>query len=169
MRAKIAVAFVLTGWFFLQVTLAQSRISVNAAQQLVACPSVSIVASGPTVFCAGDSVILTAVGGNKCYTYLWTTGQTTKSIVVKVSGTYGVQMSLKNGFWVATATPVTVTANSLITDLNVDGSVDILDYIIFLGKFNDSCQGCPEDFVVDGLVDIRDYLRWVSDIFKVCN
>ncbi|WP_373551493.1 ice-binding family protein, partial [Haliscomenobacter sp.] len=45
----------------------------------------SIVAGGPTTFCAGDSVVLSGnVGGT------WSTGATTPSIIVKTSGDYFV-------------------------------------------------------------------------------
>jgi len=46
-----------------------------------------ITASGPTTFCLGDSVTLTASAGNN---YQWSTGEITQSIVVKNSGNYSV-------------------------------------------------------------------------------
>jgi len=50
-------------------------------------PTAVLSASGPTTFCVGDSVILTASGGNS---YLWSTGSTATSITVTTSGTYSV-------------------------------------------------------------------------------
>jgi hypothetical protein len=50
-------------------------------------PSI-VNASSSTSFCQGDSVILTASGGNS---YLWSNGFTTSSIIVKTSGSYSVQ------------------------------------------------------------------------------
>ena len=46
-----------------------------------------VTASGPTVFCHGDSVILTASGGTS---YLWSNGDTTQSITIHSSGIFTV-------------------------------------------------------------------------------
>ena len=46
-----------------------------------------ITASGSTALCPGDSVTLTATSGNN---YLWSTGATTRSIVVYSGGNYSV-------------------------------------------------------------------------------
>ncbi|MEO5644841.1 MAG: CUB domain-containing protein [Bacteroidia bacterium] len=72
-------------------------------------PTPTISASGPTTFCSGGSVTLTAVGGN---TYLWSTGATTSSITVTSSGNYNVTATNSNGC-TANATQVTVTVNPL--------------------------------------------------------
>jgi hypothetical protein len=70
----------------------------------------SISASGPTTFCQGGSVTLTASNGNS---YLWSNGATTKSIIVSTSGTYTVTVT-NNGIQ-STSSPVTVTVNPLPT------------------------------------------------------
>jgi hypothetical protein len=58
-------------------------------------PQPQIVPSGPTTFCTCDSVILAA---DKDYSsYLWSTGATTKSIVVRDSGTYLLTVIDGNG------------------------------------------------------------------------
>lgn len=62
-----------------------------------------ITASGPTSFCIGDSVILTASNGND---FLWNTGATTQSIKAYSSGNYSVNVNCK------TTSPITVTANN---------------------------------------------------------
>src|SRR6185369_9528800 len=51
----------------------------------VATPTIS--ASGPTTFCAGGEVTLTASAGSS---YLWSNGATTQSITVLASGNYSV-------------------------------------------------------------------------------
>jgi len=132
-----------------------------------------IITEGSLFICPGDTITLSAGGGTTGSTYLWTTGATTSSIQVSASGVYGLSITTskgkgKGGKCTSVAAPVTVTVSSLITDLDNNGAVDILDYIIFLGVFNSPCPGCAEDFIADGLVDTRDYLRWVSDIFKTC-
>jgi gliding motility-associated-like protein len=57
-------------------------------------PTPTITASGPIIFCMGDSVILTASVGNS---YLWSTGDVTQSIIVYSSGTYSVTETNANG------------------------------------------------------------------------
>jgi hypothetical protein len=47
-----------------------------------------VTASGPTTFCIGDSVTLSAPAG---FNYLWNIGANTQSIVVKIGGDYTVQ------------------------------------------------------------------------------
>lgn len=55
---------------------------------------VPVSTSGPVSFCQGDSVILTSGFSNN---YLWSTGDTTQSIVVSVSGTYYVSNTVLSG------------------------------------------------------------------------
>lgn len=128
-----------------------------------------ISASGPLSICPGQSVVLTGNGQNNC-SYLWSTGQTTSSITVTQPGSYGLTLNCyKCNFGTYTANPITISSHTLITDLNTNGVVDVLDYIIFLGEYLTPCPGCPQDFYPDGFVDTRDYLIWVADIFKTCN
>jgi len=68
-----------------------------------------INAGGPTTFCQGGSVTLTAPAG---FTYLWSTGATTQSIDVNASGDYSVSVTNASGCTSASA-PVTVTVNPL--------------------------------------------------------
>lgn len=56
-------------------------------------PTVAITPSGPTTFCAGDSVILTSSAAT---TYTWSTSANTQSIKVFTAGSYFV--SVKNVF-----------------------------------------------------------------------
>jgi PKD repeat protein len=56
-------------------------------------PTVTVTASGPTTFCAGDSVILTSSAST---TYTWSTGLHTQSIKVTANGSYYV--SVQNTF-----------------------------------------------------------------------
>ncbi len=50
-------------------------------------PEVTIVPDGPTSFCTGDQVVLTATGADS---YLWSTQEVAPSIVVTQAGTYSV-------------------------------------------------------------------------------
>jgi gliding motility-associated-like protein len=54
----------------------------------------TITESGPTIFCNGDSVLLTSSDGNN---YLWSNGKTTKTITVKTAGDYSVSVMDANG------------------------------------------------------------------------
>ncbi|MFM2206904.1 MAG: hypothetical protein RL213_879, partial [Bacteroidota bacterium] len=79
-----------------------------SASATVAPPAgATITAGGPTTFCSGGSVTLTASAANG---YLWSNGETTQSITVTASGSYSV--TLNTGSCNATTLPVTVTVNS---------------------------------------------------------
>jgi uncharacterized delta-60 repeat protein len=73
-------------------------------------PSPSITASGPTSFCLGDSVTLTAASASE---YLWSTSvnDTLQSITVYSSGTYSV--TIGNGFGCNSSASQSVTVFSL--------------------------------------------------------
>ncbi len=72
-------------------------------------PTPTITADGPTTFCVGDDVTLTASAGSS---YLWSTGATTQSITVSATGIYNVTVTDANGC-AGAATPVAVTVNPL--------------------------------------------------------
>jgi hypothetical protein len=74
-----------------------------------ALPTASITAAGPTTFCQGGTVTLTAATAAG---YLWSNGATTQSITVNTSGTYGVQQTNALGC-AAQAAPVVVSVQSL--------------------------------------------------------
>ena len=71
-------------------------------------PAATITPSGPTTFCAGGSVTLTASAGAS---YVWSNGATTQQINVNSSGTFTVQVS--DGTCSTTSAPVTVTVQPL--------------------------------------------------------
>ena len=58
-------------------------------------PNVAIEALGPTTFCTGESVVLSAPGGFA--TYLWSTGATTPTIEVTGQGNYSVTITNADG------------------------------------------------------------------------
>jgi ELWxxDGT repeat protein len=87
---------------------APSVVTVNPAQSTPA-----IAADGPTTFCAGGSVTLTATAGSS---YLWSNGATTQSITATTSGSYSVTVTNAGGCSAASAaTSVTVNANPAAT------------------------------------------------------
>jgi gliding motility-associated-like protein len=85
--------------------------NVTTALVVNALPVASVALSGPTTFCAGGSVTLTAPAG---MTYAWSTGESTQAITVSTSGNYTVTITNANGCS-ATSAPVNVTVNALPT------------------------------------------------------
>lgn len=74
-------------------------------------PTPTVTPSGPTTFCEGGSVTLTASGATS---YLWNTGDTTQAITVSTTGTYVVTVTDANGCS-ADSDGVDVTVNPLPT------------------------------------------------------
>ena len=78
-------------------------------------PTAGITPNGPTNFCQGSSVVLTADPGSS---YLWSTGATTQAITVNNAGNYQVTVSNNTGCQRSSnVVPVTVTSvvNAAIT------------------------------------------------------
>ena len=81
-------------------------------------PIATISADGPTTFCEGGDVVLTATVGSD---YLWSTGANTSSILVDGSGSFSVAITDANGcMGTSIATTVTENANPTAT-INADG------------------------------------------------
>ena len=84
-----------------------SGCSQSATVTVAAPSSATITPSGPTTFCTGGSVSLSAGAANS---YLWSTGETTQAITVSTSGSYVVTVT--DGSCTATALPVVVTVST---------------------------------------------------------
>ncbi len=92
----------------------------------------AITANGPTSFCSGNSVTLSAQPGADTYT--WSNGASTDNIVVTSSGTYNTTVTqngcsaVSNDITV-TVTPATIAVNvSASPSLNIcQGGVSVLD------------------------------------------
>ena len=69
-------------------------------------PGATASASGPTTFCQGGNVMLTASSGTS---YLWSNGATTQSITVTTSGNYSVTVTTST--CTSTTTAIAVTVN----------------------------------------------------------
>ncbi|MBC7449479.1 MAG: hypothetical protein H7330_15620, partial [Hymenobacteraceae bacterium] len=90
-----------------------AQVTATTSLFLSAAPPASIAASGPTTFCQGGSVTLTASGTPTAgISYAWSTGATSQSISVTTSGQYTVTISYSFGCS-ATSSPTTVTVNSV--------------------------------------------------------
>jgi gliding motility-associated-like protein len=81
-----------------------ATISKDSVTITVQDPTATITASGPTTFCEGGSVTLTASSGNS---YLWSNGATSQSITVNTAGDYNVTVQTSAGC-TATSSNVTV-------------------------------------------------------------
>ena len=92
-----------SGTYSVTVTNACGSTSSSAIVNIINATAATIVASGPTTFCQGGSVVLTATPGA---TYLWLpNGETTQSITVTTTGVYTCTVTYTNGC--ASTTPLT--------------------------------------------------------------
>ncbi|HVR38562.1 MAG TPA: hypothetical protein VMU84_05660, partial [Thermoanaerobaculia bacterium] len=99
------------GSYSVNVTNAQGCSATSNATSVAvqSLPSASISASGPTTFCEGGSVTLTASSGAS---YLWSNGATTQSIVVSNAGSYSVTVTNAQGC-ASSSSATTVVVNAL--------------------------------------------------------
>src|SRR3954454_3777890 len=74
-------------------------------------PLATITPSGPTTFCQGGSVSLDAGAGFA--SYLWSNGDTTRTIGVTTNGTFTVRVTGAGGCQSLASAPVNVTATTL--------------------------------------------------------
>jgi len=89
---------------------------------VLAGPQPTIALSGPTTFCEGGNVVLTAPTGFNAYR--WSTGETTQSITAAASGNYTVTVADNNGC-TGTSAEIDVTVNpSPKPELTVTGNVN---------------------------------------------
>jgi gliding motility-associated-like protein len=84
---------------------AATAVTVNV---LPATPT--IIAGGPTTFCAGGSVTLTSSTGTS---YLWSNAETIESINVTIAGSYTVRVTNANGCQSAASAAALVAVNAL--------------------------------------------------------
>ncbi len=112
-----------SGSYLVTVTGSNGCSSVSSSYVVSSTPSVpsTITAGGPTTFCIGGNVTLTANAGSA---FLWSTGATTASISVSTSGNYAVSVTQSSGcsssssplsITASNAAPATVTASGTTT------------------------------------------------------
>ena len=75
-------------------------------------PVATITASGPTSFCTGGNVVLTASAGNS---WLWSTGAVTQSVSVSNPGNYSVTVFSPGCSATSSATTVSVNSNLTVS------------------------------------------------------
>ena len=102
-------------------------------------PSAEILLSGPTIFCEGDSVTITAAFGAN---YHWNTGQTSQSIKVFEEGEYIVKVTDENGCSAVSA-PTKIIINPLpIAEIVPNGPISF----------------CQDTSIILTAVDAKSYL-----------
>jgi large repetitive protein len=108
-----SIAVSAAGSYSVTVTNANGCSATSAATSVTvnALPAATVSASGPTTFCEGGSVTLTASAGSS---YLWSNGATTQAIDATASGSYSVTVTNGNGCS-ATSAATSVTVNPLPT------------------------------------------------------
>lgn len=74
-----------------------------------ALPSATVTPSGPTTFCAGDSVTLSAAAN---LAYSWNNGATSQSVTISASGFFNVTVTNVNTNCAATSNTIAVNVNS---------------------------------------------------------
>jgi hypothetical protein len=117
-------------------------------------PSVSITANGPTSFCPGGSVTLSA---SSAVSYLWSNSSTSASIIVQQSGNYSVTITDANGcsntseattVTVEDITPPVVHTQNISVALGANGEVTITPSQINNGS-TDNCFIPAEGYSLD--------------------
>ena len=104
--------------------------------------SPTIIAAGPTTFCQGGSVALTASPG---ISYLWSSGEMTRSIIVNSSGSYSVTVRNLNDYS-ATSTAINVQVIPLPGQPGtISGNTTI-------------CQGSMQNFSISTVPNATSYL-----------
>ncbi len=83
----------------------------------------TITANGPTSFCTGNSVVLSAVQGAS--SYAWSNGGTTDHITVTSSGTYTCTVTQGNCSGTSNAITVTVTPGNVTVSVSASPSLNI--------------------------------------------
>ncbi|MCU1350179.1 MAG: domain containing protein, partial [Acidobacteria bacterium] len=127
-----SIAVTAPGAFSVTTTYAGGCFSTspNVVVSTIAAPPLTVTASGPTTFCLGGNVTLTASSG---FTgYLWSNGATTQSITVNAAGSYSVTASTPSCsvtsastvVAIGAATPATITASGP-TSFCTGGSVTL--------------------------------------------
>jgi hypothetical protein len=108
-----------TGVYTVQATnsLGCSSTSTGVSIFVYPVPVTTITPSGPTSFCQGGSVMLTASPGNA---YLWSNGTTTQNAFITSTATLTVTITGQGGC-TATSAPITVNVNAL-PSVNISAS-----------------------------------------------
>ncbi len=129
--------------------------------------SASISVVGDTIICAGGSVTLSANAGVN-NTYVWSSGQNTQTITTSAFQTYNVTVTSSTTGCSALSSPISVS-KKMPSDINNDGITDNSDFLMLLGQFGFTCNGCPTDLNKDGITNNVDFLILLGKFGLMCN
>ena len=112
------------GTYFVAITnSAGCTANSNAITVTVnALPTAVVTANGPTTFCQGNNVLLTATGGSN---YVWSTGETTSSILVSTSENIHVDVTNANGCTAAAANTIVTVLPVTVATITANGPTAI--------------------------------------------
>lgn len=117
-----AITVTTSGSYAVTVTGAAGNSATSAPVTVTVVPgpaAPTITASGPTGFCTGGSVVLTASSAGN---YLWSTGATTQSITVSTTGSYAVSTTNSTCTATSVATSVVASPRPDVPAISVIGS-----------------------------------------------
>ena len=117
-----------TYWVVVQIDPLNYFLETNENNNVVAVPitltkqssAPAITANGPIRFCPGGNVTLTSSSSSN---YLWSTGDTTRSIVVSAAGSYTVSSTC--GSSTSTSSPISVSIIPFTVDASVSPSATV--------------------------------------------
>jgi gliding motility-associated-like protein len=113
-----------SGTYFVTITNAAGcTANSNAITVTVnALPTAVVTPNGPTTFCQGNNVLLTATGGSS---YVWSTGETTQSILVSTSENIHVDVTNANGCTSAGSNTIVTVLPVSVATITANGSTAI--------------------------------------------
>ena len=113
-----------SGTYFVTITNAAGcTANSNAITVTVnALPTAVVTPNGPTTFCQGNNVLLTATGGSS---YVWSTGETTQSILVSTSENIHVDVTNANGCTSAASNTIVTVLPVSVATITANGSTAI--------------------------------------------
>ncbi len=171
--------------FGIQVSRAQ--INPNACWKCIPV-SITVQPVSPASSCVGNGNVTFHVGvsGTGPFTYQWQENMVNLTDTGCYGGTQTATLTILNppasihgkfyrclinnckGKMAITNNSAMLTLGFLPSDFNQDGLTDILDFGLFLQKFNTSCINCPEDINQDGIINIDDFLVFLARFGMSC-
>ena len=102
----------------------------NAQMNQINCTNINII-QNDTIICKGDSIQLSAPDG---YNYLWSTGDTTSSILLYPSETTSISVQISSMGLIDTIDPNALcdTYEFLLGDVNYDQVINVQDIVLIV-------------------------------------
>ena len=129
---------------------------------IISCDTPPIDMGNDTTFCAGNSITISSGNTDTGMTYLWSTGETTNSIVVDSTGMYSVTITNANGCSNTDSINIEVidvpSISGIDTTMNTNGSytfgatnaLNVADYSWNFGDGNTSTDEFPTHTYTQG-------------------